>query len=174
MMDAVAAAILRHLQARSGDSSSWEAAMKAEADHLSTPIERLRWALGALVASYRIRPPLPPLGFLAALLLAMALVGLFNWRTDESGIVMGLLILGSGAVGALRPKAAWLTGLLVGLVVPAQDLFTWATGLHPIWARGIELARRGPDFSLLVLVVPSMVAALAGALVSRLLFRRSR
>ena len=166
MIDAIATAILRHLRARSGgQSSAWEAAMQAESEHLKTPAERLRWAAGCLVASYRMKPPYKGLGFAAAMLLAMGLVGLFNWRSDESGIVMGLLVLGSGAVGALRPKATWLTGLLVGLVVPAQSLFTWATGLHPIWERGIELARRGPDFSLFVLVVPAMVAALAGGLV---------
>jgi hypothetical protein len=166
-------AILRHVKARAGaDHASWAAAKEAESLAPNTPRQRFGWALGCLVASYRMKPPFRALGYAAALLLAMGLVGLFNWRVDEGGVDMGVLILCSAAAGAALRKRAWLGGLLVGLVIPAQSVFSAMTGLHPAFEKGPSVLR--PDPSLLVLVVPALLAALMGGWISRVLFRLAR
>lgn len=168
-------AILRHVKARAGaGQAAWAAAMEAESLAVKTPRERLAWALGCLVASYRMKPPFKALGRAAFLLLAMGLVGLFNWRVDEGGVDMGILLVCSVAVGVALAKRAWLGGLLVGLVIPMQSVFSALTGLRPVFEKGAALAPRGPDFTLLVLVIPAVLAALFGGWAGRARERRRR
>jgi hypothetical protein len=171
----LADAILRHVKARAGaGQASWAEAMEAESHQMKTSLEKLSWALGCLFASYRMKPPLGALGYVLGLLLAMGLVGLFNWRADEGGIDMGVLVLSSLLLGLALPRRAWLSGLLVGLVIFAQSVFAAVSGLHPIWEKTPALLQKDPDFSLLVLVVPALLASLLGCWIGRMAFRRPR
>jgi hypothetical protein len=168
-------AILRHVKARAdAGQASWAEAMEAESHQMKSPRERMAWALGCLAASYRLKPPFAGLGYVAGLLLAMGLVGLFNWRADESGVDMGVLVLSSGLLGLVLPRRAWLSGLLVGLVIFLQSVFAAVTCLHPIWEKTPALLQRDPDLGLLVLVLPALLAALLGGWIGGKTFRRSR
>jgi len=174
MTTLIARAILRHIKARAGaDQASWAAAMEAECHQMKTAGERLNWALGCLVASYRMKPPVGALGYAAALLLAMGSVGLFNWRVDEGGVDMGVLVLSSLALGLILPRRAWLSGLLVGLVIPMQGLFSAITGLRPIFERNTAHPPRVADPGMLIFVVVALAAALLGGWIGRVAFRRS-
>jgi hypothetical protein len=175
MIESLAQAILRHVKARAvAGQAGWAAAMEAESQQPKSSRERLAWALGCLVASYRMKPPLGALGYVLGLLLAMGLVGLFNWRADEGGIDMGVLVISSLVLGVALPRMAWLSGLLVGLVIFSQSVFAAATGLHPVWVKTPALMQKDPDFSLLILVAPALVAALLGGWIGRITFRRPR
>jgi hypothetical protein len=175
MIESFAQAILRHVKARAGaGQESWAAAMEAESQQPKSARERLAWAFGCLFASYRMKPPFAALGYALGLVLAMGVVGLFNWRADEGGIDMGVLVLSSLLLGLALPRRAWLSGLLVGLVIFAQSVFAAVSGLHPIWEKTPALLQKDPDFSLLVLVVPALLASLLGCWIGRMAFRRPR
>ena len=87
-------------------------------------------------------------------------VTVFEWRTDEDTITLGVILLASLILGALRARAFWLTGIVLGASVYAIDLFARVSGLHPIYEHA---AKTPADPTTLVLVVPALVAAGIGA-----------
>ena len=107
-----------------------------------------------------------------ALLLAAAIVGATEWSTDEDTVTMLTIIVTSAALGCLRPRFFALSGLAVGLVVPAIAAFSQLTGMHPSYETAAQAAAHGPRYaaSLLVLVVP----ALGGAFIGRLAVLNAR
>ena len=58
-------------------------------------------------------------------LLAALAAGLFlmsvDARTDDTGILAGLIVLSAGVLSAIRPRAALLVGALVGLPIPVVN-----------------------------------------------------
>jgi len=104
--------------------------------------------------------------YAAALLLAMAIVAGCEWSTDEPIITMGVLILTSASMGWFRPKKFLVSGVDLGLVVPAIAVFSWLTGVRPGYEGAAEAAshRLAYAASLLVLLVPALIAAALGKL----------
>jgi ammonia channel protein AmtB len=45
-----------------------------------------------------------------------------NPRFDDTGILAGLIVLTAGALSAVRPRAALIVGMLVGLPIPVVEL----------------------------------------------------
>lgn len=54
--------------------------------------------------------------------IAMALLARYELRTDDAGIVAGLIVVITFVLGCLHPRHAWQWALLVGPAVPAADL----------------------------------------------------
>ena len=59
--------------------------------------------------------------FLMALV-AGALLALYDLRTDDTGIEVGLLLIASVALAALTPRRWWIIALCVGLPIPVVEL----------------------------------------------------
>jgi hypothetical protein len=61
----------------------------------------------------------------ALVLLAALAAGLYltavDARTDDTGILAGLILLAAGALAAARPRAAVLIAALVGLPIPVVE-----------------------------------------------------
>jgi hypothetical protein len=58
----------------------------------------------------------------AALAAGLWLVGVeANPRFDDMGVLAGLIVLISGALSAIRPRAALIIGALVGLPIPVVE-----------------------------------------------------
>jgi len=58
----------------------------------------------------------------AALAMGLWLVGVeANPRFDDMGILAGIIVLTSGALSAIRPRAALIIGALVGLPIPIVE-----------------------------------------------------
>lgn len=154
------------------------------------PAERAGFAIGLLVESrtlpararfgwlvsgfrYVIREVLVRfglyLGGVAATVAALVWVDLSPSDVANQASVL-VLVLGSGALGFAVPRQAWLAGLAVGgCLAVAHAVYTVADirlryPMSPSgWAGAITL---------LVLIVPAMVAAYAGAGVGALVRRR--
>ena len=75
-------------------------------------------------------------------------------RTDDTGILAGTIVLTAGVLAAVRPRAALLIGLLVGLPIPV-----------------VEAARFGDGAALAALAF-ALAGALGGAYVG-IILRRS-
>jgi hypothetical protein len=112
--------------------------------------------------------------YIAALGCAALAIGTFEWRTDEDVVTLAVLVTASCALGALRPRLFWLSGLALGSVVAILNLFTVLTGIRPIYESAAEAKSHGAgyDVSLAVLIAPALAAAAIGAGV-RTLTRRS-
>ncbi len=80
-----------------------------------------------------------------------------------------LLLIFAAVLGAVRPRLAWLSGLLVGSTIAAARAVAELLGISPTDAQAphTALAIAG----LLVLIVPALLAAYAGAAVRRYLRR---
>jgi hypothetical protein len=62
----------------------------------------------------------------ATVLIVALAVGLYlaavDARTDDAGILAGLLMASAGVLSAIRPRAAVIIGALVGLPIPVVEL----------------------------------------------------
>lgn len=112
--------------------------------------------------------PAQRLLYAAALTAAVAALVLVNARAnaDVGGQVCLALLLGESAcLGAAAPRAAWLTGTVIGAALGASALATVAAGgtlpatMHPRTTAGAA--------SLLVLTVPALLAAFGAAALRR-------
>jgi hypothetical protein len=114
------------------------------------------------------------MAYLACLVLGVAVVALCEWRTDEDLITLGVLAVASFAAGAVRPSLFWLSGLVLGLVVPGLNLLTTLTGWRPVYETAAQAGAHGVGYalSLMILVLPALVFAGLGAL-ARWALRRS-
>jgi hypothetical protein len=81
-----------------------------------------------------------------------------------------VLLVAAAALGFAAPRRFWVAGLVVGAAIPAAHI-VYAT-LGPALPYEAEPAGVGGAASLLVLIVPAMIAAYLGALAVRL--RRDR
>jgi hypothetical protein len=108
--------------------------------------------------------------YFAALLFAIALVGGTEWSTDEDTVTMLVLLLASGSLGWFRPRMFAVSGIAVGLVVPAIAVFSQSTGAHPRYETVRQAAAHSPSYaaSLLILIAPALVAAFVGRALARM------
>jgi hypothetical protein len=85
--------------------------------------------------------------------------------SDDAGQVSLLALLVFGAVlGFAAPRWAWLAGIVLGASIAAANMVyvTWGPALaHPIKPAGL-----GGAATLLVLIVPALIAAYLGAAVA--------
>lgn len=92
-----------------------------------------------------------------------AVVTWTEWRTDEVTVVLALLVAISFACGLAWPRRALLSGAVLGLAMPLAHVITEALGrFRPSYM--FEAPSVSWAAQLLVLVVPALVAAGAGAL----------
>ena len=97
----------------------------------------------------------------ALLLLAAVSLGLaLAWidarpHWDDTGVLVGLMLLTSGALGMLQPRHAWLSALAIGLWIPLHLVLKSPTAANAAGA-------------LFILAIP-MAGAYAGAGLRRLL-----
>lgn len=102
---------------------------------------------------------------LAILRIAAVAAGLFaawvDFHNDEPQTPMLVIVIGSFILGAIRPRQAWLWGLIIGLCMPAAHLIGPRLGMHPIDA-GSSASSSGA-LSLAVLVIPAIICAYLGA-----------
>lgn len=103
-----------------------------------------------------------------ALFIALLAVGFTEWSTDEDMVTMLTLVVTSALLAWWKPRRFVLSGLALGLVVPAIAVFSQITGIHPRYESAAEAASHGPRYaaSLLILIVPALVAAFVGRFVA--------
>ena len=96
---------------------------------------------------------------------ALAVVAFVEWSTDEDMMTMLIICVASCALGVLFPRMLLLSGLLIGLVVPAIAVVSQATAWHPGYETAAQAARHhlGYAVSLTVLIVPAIIAAALGS-----------
>jgi hypothetical protein len=104
--------------------------------------------------------------YVVGLLLSLAIVATMEWRTDEAPLTLGALLVVCLALGWYRPRLFLLSGLVVGLVVAALNLFTLLTGIRPGYEAAAEANAHhlGYVLSLAILVIPAVIAAFIGRL----------
>ena len=141
--------------------ADWGLAMRAEGERLASPSERLRWSLGCALASYRTSHGW---AYLAALGAGVLTLLADQWIADESLLTVLVLAAVSLALGLADPRRAWLSGAVVGSVVAAVHLFGALTGVRPPYEVHAHGALHGLRW--LVLILPSLCAARAGAFVA--------
>lgn len=109
------------------------------------------------------------LRYLSALLIASAAVAISEWRTDEDIITMSVLLLVSFGLGFYRPRLFFWSAVVTGSVVALLGLLSQVTGLQPVYSDGAAGGNGGvaQPATMLVLIVPALVAAFAGRLAAR-------
>jgi hypothetical protein len=156
--------------ARPASRNQWAEAMRAEFETIEDDRAALAWAIGCgrTAMSWKLRDQG---GYALALVVGMALLIYVEWHTDEVTVVLALLLLLAAGLGAMRPRRFWLAGALIGWAVPAAHLLSEAAGR---WRPSYMTVppSLGDVLTLLVLIVPGVLAAGIGALVSRIVFRR--
>lgn len=99
---------------------------------------------------------------LVALALGLAALVYAEWHTDEVIVVLALLLALSAALGFLRPTAALVTGLVLGLAILVAHAGSFLTGLYSPAYQGFPPS--GTDWLAMAgLVLPALAAAYAGA-----------
>ncbi len=90
-----------------------------------------------------------------------ALLGYIDLNSKEVQLPMFCLLLFSFTLGACQPKAAWRWGVLMGLGLPLAYFVAFAAQIR---------AADAPHYpiTLVVLVIPALIAAYGGALANRL------
>jgi len=68
---------------------------------------------------------------IALALLAGVLLAIYDLRTDDTGIEVGLLLIASLLLALLAPQRWWLVGLCVGLPIPIVELAVGHASLPP-------------------------------------------
>src|SRR5512142_2366701 len=88
-----------------------------------------------------------------------ALLGYIDLNSSEVQLPMFCLLLFSFTLGVCQPKAAWRWGVLIGLSLPVAYYVAAAVNL-----RAVDPPRS--PITLVVLVIPALIAAYVGAAVS--------
>ena len=97
-------------------------------------------------------------------LIASALfIGWCDTHTDETPIVLGFVLIVSGALGLLWPRYFLITGVVVGLSVFAAETLVNFGALRAPYP-----AKSGFAWPALVAVIPAMAGAAAGAGIRRM------
>jgi hypothetical protein len=103
---------------------------------------------------------------------ALVCVGLIAWLdrspSDDSGqFTLGAILLSAVMLGALAPRRAWLVAIVIGSVPAVVHIVSLALGLPE---PGVHLPKGWANTtSLLVLIVPALIAAYSGSALRRLL-----
>ena len=140
----------------------------AEASEVPRGRVRRVWLAGGLRFLVR-ESALRLLGYALALSAAVTALLWVDWNggSDDAGQVALLVLLISAALmGFASPRWAWLAGMVLGVAIAVADLAYIALGVvrtHPTEPAGI-----GGAASLLVLILPAMIAAYLGAGIARL------
>ena len=143
----------------------WAAAMASEDAYVQSEGERLRWAAGCAVASYRAPGMLEAALYPAALSLGLIAMTAYQWSADESVrtfAVLGLIGLG---LGLLRPHRVIVSGLAVGLVVAAVQGFETVSGVRPAYETHLHTLVHCARW--MVLVAPALTASALGGFAGR-------
>ena len=168
-MSAVRLRIARRLLARaiaglSRPRRDWGEALAREVDSLPSD-ERVAFALGGVVAAWRIR--VRDAGVRPWLVLAGAatLVGWVNTSTSDvaNQATLVVVLAGAAASGYVHPPSWRLAGLALGLVVPVSGAVTLLAGETQF---GTPRGWNGP-IVLSTLCIPALVAAYCGAAARR-------
>ncbi len=172
----LAARLIRHAERRLRQiRPDWADAMIGETRLLESDGERLRWAAGCALASYRTPESLAGAAYPAALLLGIAGMAGYQWSADESLRTLVLLGLVGLIVGVVGPRRVLVSGIAIGLVVAAVNGFETISGLRPAYeTKAHSLAH---DARWLVMVAPALLAATVGGALGqwlRLIPRRRR
>jgi hypothetical protein len=98
-----------------------------------------------------------PLALLSAILAAVFLFQ-GNLHTDDTGVIVGLILLLAGTLAFLFRKAGLVLGSLLGLSIVASELWNWKMGIPRAHMSKLS------DFVLLFLFVSvlSVAGSLAG------------
>jgi hypothetical protein len=91
------------------------------------------------------------------------ITGYINITATEVQAPMGCILLFAFLAGLIQPKAPWRWALLIGLSIPLSTFIGLAINFH--------FPDPPPHFpiTLVVLVIPALIAAYGGSLVSRLI-----
>ncbi len=90
-----------------------------------------------------------------------ALLGYLDLNSKEVQLPMFCLLLFSFTLGVCQPKAAWRWGILIGLSMPVAYFIADAVNYRAVDAPRYPL-------TLVVLVIPALIAAYCGAWAGRL------
>src|SRR5579859_2810144 len=89
------------------------------------------------------------------------LLGYIDLNSKEVQLPMACLLLFSFTLGVCQPTAAWRWGVVIGLSLPISYFVAFALNYRTVDAPRYPI-------TLVVLVVPALIAAYAGAFASRL------
>ncbi len=99
----------------------------------------MRWLVSALAA------------------IVVGFVGYLNTHTDETGILVGSILILGAALGFTAPRGAWRLAILVGLAVPASQAIAHLVGLR------VPYANDWPDIlTSFVALVPALIGTYLG------------
>ncbi len=139
------------------------AALLAEAAVVAPGWRRWHWLAGGVWFVVR-ESLLRVLGYLAALLAAagvLVTVDRIGSSDDAGQVSLAVLLLCGVLLGFLAPRWAWLAGIVLGAALAVANMVyvTWGPApAHPMKPAGVAGAA-----TLLVLIVPAMVACYLGA-----------
>jgi hypothetical protein len=119
----------------------------------------------AYIATYRASEGLTGASYYAALAIGVAIMTAYQWSADESLMTVAVLSLIGLTLGALEPRRAWVSGLLVGLVVTGVNAFETLSGVRPPYEDAAHSLMH--DARWLVLLAPALAASTAGGLARR-------
>ncbi len=102
--------------------------------------------------------------YVGTLLISLLFSASLEWHTNEDLVIMVVLVFAGAFIGWLCPRLFFLSGLLVGLVVPVLNMLSLTTGVHPSYEGEFEATGHGiiRVLSLSVLVIPAVMASFAG------------
>jgi hypothetical protein len=150
---------LRKMSPRRG--SEWAQAMEAEAEVCGSERERLSWALGCLIASFRMSGRGDQIVYPLGLSLGLALMVGYEWHADESVVTLGVLLAITFGLGLLEPRRFLLSGGLIGLAVAGVLAFEVLSGLHPSYETSKQTFRHSLHWTMLA--APGLLAAGLGS-----------
>jgi hypothetical protein len=148
-----------------GERPEWAAAMMSESAALGCDEDRVRWSAGCAVASYRAPGAFNGAIYPAALACGIALMGAYQWSTDESLGTVAVLSLIGLALGALQPRRNLTSGVAIGLVVAAVNSFETITGMRPAYETAAHSLLH--DARWIVLIAPGLIASVVGGYAGR-------
>jgi hypothetical protein len=162
----LAALLMRHAMIRlSRKHPEWAEAMAAESATLLSDDERLAWASGCAVASYRAPGAFDWVIYPMALLAGVTLMTAYQWSADESLKTVGILALIGLALGVLQPRRSMISGAAIGVVVALVNGFETITGLRPAYETTAHTILH--DVRWAVFIIPALGASLIGRYVGQ-------
>jgi hypothetical protein len=150
------------------ERAEWGRAMLAELEAAESPRELLAWTAGGLATALRLRLRRPGTAvWLVGVGGSFALIGVLDWSPSDiaNQTTLLALLVTAGGLGFAVPGARVATGLILGSAVAVLHVTYQLAGIQLPYAA--EPAGMGGAISLLVLIVPAMVAAALGGVIRR-------